>query len=122
MSHFTTVSTQIKDLSLLNASAKALGLKKVERTVVNGYIGQKTEAEHVWQVSENYDFGVIKNANGTYDLIADWWGCGLTTPNLDKKIIQEYSVQSILRRAKLMGHSAVRETQPDGSVKVKVKS
>lgn len=122
MSHFTKVQTQIKDLKLLKAAAKALGLKKVERTVVNGYIGQKTQAEHVWQVSEDYDLGAIKNASGTYDLIADWWGCGLTTPNLDRKFIQEYNVQSIFRRAKILGHSAVREVQPDGRVQVKVKN
>ncbi len=122
MSHFTQVKTQLKDLSLLSSAAKALGLQKVDRTVVNGYIGQKTDAEHVWQVSNNYDLGVIKDANGMYTLVADWWGTDHTIRNLDKKVIQEYSVQAILRRARLLGRSAVRETQSDGSVKVKIKS
>lgn len=122
MSHFTTVKTQIKELSLLEAATKALGLQKVERKLVNGYVGQKTDAEHVWQVSSSYDLGAIKNASGNYDLVADWWGTDHTIHRLDKKVIQEYSVQAILRRAKLLGQSAVRETQSDGSVKVKIRN
>jgi hypothetical protein len=122
MSHTTSVKTQIKDLSLLDAAAKALGLQKVDRTAVNGYLGQKTDAEHVWQVSNSYDLGAIKNANGNYDLVADWWGTDHTVRNLDKKVIQEYSVQIILRRARLLGQPAVREAQSDGSVKVKIRN
>jgi hypothetical protein len=122
MSHFTQVKTQVKDLSLLDKAAETLGLKKVNRTVVNGYVGQKTNAEHVWQVSEKYDVGAVKSADGTYSLIADWWGTSQTHQGLDKKLIQEYGIQTVLRRAKLMGHSVTRESQKDGSVRLVVKT
>lgn len=122
MSHFTRVETQIRDLSLLNASAKALGLKKAERKTVNGYQGI-TNADVVWQVCPSYDVGAIKNPNGTYDLVADWWGTGMTIPKLEQKIPQEYALQVILRRAKLMGHQVSnKDLNQDGSVKIRIRT
>lgn len=122
MSHFTSVKTQLRDLSLLNAAAKALGLKRTERTTVKGYVGEKTDADYVWQVSKKYDVGAIKSEDGTYTLTADWWGTDRTIPGLAQKIRQEYGVQAVLRRAKPMGHQVVRKGQKDGSIRLVVKT
>ncbi|MFX4261259.1 DUF1257 domain-containing protein [Pelotomaculum propionicicum] len=122
MSHFTTVKTQIKELTLLKAAMKALNLQMVERQTVNGYMGNKTTADAVWQVSDNYDVGAIKNADGTFDLVGDWWGTSMTIPMLEQKIPQEYAVQNVLRRAKLMGHQVAKENRKDGSVRLVVRT
>lgn len=123
MSHFTTVKTQIKDLTLLDAAARALGLQKVDRTVVNGFVGQKTDADHVWQVSKGYDVGAIKASDGTYSLIADWWGTDRTIPGLDNKLKQQYGIQAALRRAKLLGHQLLeRDVKADGTVELRIRA
>lgn len=118
MSHFTEVKTQIKDLALLDKAAQAHGLEKVKRKIINGFAGGKTEADVVWRVSNRYDVGAVKQQDGTYNLVADWWGTNHTNPNLSQKLMQEYSIQVVLRRAKLMGHSVTKESQKDGSVKL----
>ena len=120
MSHFTSVKTQIKNVSLLDKTMEALGLQKVERKTVNGYRGQRTSADHVWQVSSKYDVGAVKNVDGTYDLVADWWGTGY---DLERKILQGYSMQEIIRTAKIMGRPCsgiAKEELPNGNVLVRI--
>jgi len=121
MSHFTTVQTRITDLNLLESVMKSLGLRRVERNIVNGYAGQRANAEHVWQVDKWYDVGASKNADGTYDLVADWWGVG---ENLKKKILQEYSLRQIIRTNRKMGRlghgQPVKEECPNGDIIVRI--
>jgi hypothetical protein len=118
------VKTRIKDLTLLNAAAKALGLKPVDRKSVRGWKGQQTVADVVWKATSKYDIGAVRKADGTYELIADWWGVRLELPGMPDKLIQEYSVQSVVRQAKLLGHQVMvnREAQPDGSIRLVVKT
>ncbi len=122
MSHFVTVKTKIKDLNMLDAAAKALGLKRVERNQVRGWRGKETFANAVWQVNHRYDVGAVKSADGTYDLVADWWGTVQTVPDLQTKLSVEYGVQVVLRRARLMGHQVERQPQKDGSVRLVIKT
>lgn len=117
MSHFTSVKTQIRNISLLDETMKALGLQKVERKTVNGYRGQRTSADHVWRVDSKYDVGAIKNADGTYDLVADWWGTGY---DLQRQILQGYSLQNIVQTARLRGDRFTKEEQPDGRITVRI--
>lgn len=122
MSHFTMVKTKIKDLEILDVAAKQLGLRRKESTTVSGYAHRTTAADAVWQVDDRYDVGAVKNADGTYSLVADWWGTSYTVPNLSGRLVQEYAVQKVLRRAKLLGHQVAREQQKDGSVRLVVKT
>lgn len=123
MSHFTVVKCNIKELPLLTKAAIALGLQPVERKNVNGYRGQQTTADMVYQVTHKYDVGAVKDPqNGNYNLIADWWGTDQTIPNLSQKLQQEYAVQTVLRRAKLMGHEVERKIENDGSVRLVVRT
>jgi len=88
---------------------------------VRGYLGQEAEADIVWQVDNKYDIGAVRQPDGTYTLVADWWGVDKTVKDLQRKILQQYNVQNVLRRAKLMGHQVKQESQPDGSIHLVVK-
>lgn len=118
MSHITAVKTSITDVNMLNAAAKSLGLHLSESNIVRGYKGQKTTADVVWRVNDRYDVGAIKQPDGTYTLVADWWGTGY---DLEKKLLDEYQIQKIVRRAKIMGDQIKSKTTlPDGTVEMRI--
>lgn len=122
MSHFTYVKVDVKDINVFDAVAKSLGLTRVERKEVRGYAGQKEKADYVWEVNKNYDIGLRKKDEG-YELVADWWGCGFTHPDLQRKLLQGYAEKVLLRQAKLLGHILVRrEEQPDGSIRLVIRT
>lgn len=100
-----------------------LGFQEVASKTVRGYRGAGLEAEVVWRVNRDYDIGVTRTPQGTYDLVADWWGVGFTHPDLDRRIVRDYAVESVLRRAALLGHQLVeKQEQPDGSVRLVVRT
>lgn len=117
MSHFTTVQTQIKDINILDSVMKLFNCNLSESKTVNGYHQQKTSVDVAWEISgKNYDIGAVKQPDGTYTLVADWMMTGMDS----NKILQQYSVKNVLRRAKLLGHQVKQENQSDGSVRLVV--
>ncbi len=75
MSHFT----KIERANIISAQAfikacEELGFVGVkENCNIKDYYG-KTQQVDVAISCGKYDIALKKNANGTYDLIADWWG------------------------------------------------
>jgi hypothetical protein len=81
MSHFTTVATRINDLVCLKRALDKLKLKYTqaeEGVQVRGWRGQTHLAEIAIDMGK-YDIGVVKNEDGTYGLVADWWGVETTS-------------------------------------------
>jgi hypothetical protein len=98
---------------------KTFGYKRAERSFVNGYRQQTTGVDAAWETSgSSYDVGAVKQPDGTYMLVADWMMARIK-PN---EILQQYNVQNVLRRARLMGHQVKQEKQPDGSIRLVVKT
>jgi hypothetical protein len=118
VSHITTVKTNIDDINALDAAAKALGLKLSESNMVRGYSNQKIAADVVWNANDKYDVGAVKQPDGTYALVADWWGVGY---EMEEKLLNEYAVQKTLKRAKIMGHKLKSKTTlSDGTVEIRL--
>lgn len=109
MSHITLIKpeTEIRNIDLLNAAAKSLGLQLTESNIVRGYGGTKRTADVVWRVNEKYDIGALKMEDGTYRLLADWWGVGEA---LKDKLVKEYQAQKVLKEAKILGHKLKSKT------------
>lgn len=127
MSHFTTVATQINDLNcLLKALAKLkLNYNHDEQGVeVRGWRGQKMHAE----VSINmgrYDIGVVKNEDGTYGLVADWWGIETTVGKTEQEVVdeinREYAYQKVLVTCEEQGYRIEEQVaSEDGTIKLSV--
>jgi uncharacterized protein DUF1257 len=127
MSHFTTVATKINDLNcLLRALAKLkLNFNHDEQGVtVRGWRGQTSLAE----VSINmgrYDIGVVKNQDGTYGLVADWWGIETTVGKTEQEVVdeinREYAYQKVLVACENQGYHIEETTvSEDGTVKLSV--
>ena len=79
MSHFTQVETKINDLVALKAALEELGLQFEQATEdqlvkVRGWKGSTLTAEAKIKASKSYDIGLQLSEEGTYKLVADWWG------------------------------------------------
>ena len=127
MSHFTTVVTKINDLTCLLRALDKLNLKYThseEKVEVRGWRGQKSQAE----VSINmgrYDIGVVKNEDGTYGLVADWWGVETTTGKSEKEVVdeinREYAYQKVVVACEAQGYKIDEQSvQEDGTIKLSV--
>lgn len=118
MSHITTVKTRIDDINALDAAAKSLGFRLSESNIVRGYNNQRLAADVVWNVKDKYDIGAIKQPDGTYALVADWWGVGY---EMEEKLLTEYAVQKTLKRARILGHKLKSKTVlSDGTVEIRI--
>jgi len=79
VSHFTQVETKINDLACLKLALADLALELEEATTdqlvkVRGWKGSTLSAEAKIKASKSYDIGLQLTEEGTYKLVADWWG------------------------------------------------
>lgn len=80
--------------------------------------------------SGGYSLGFLKNPDGTYDLVADWYGVhGKKEQQIAEElkrqagaIQKEYAKKMVLKQAKKDGFEVVTETeQQDGTVRIVVR-
>jgi len=127
MSHFTTVATKITNLTALTRALAKLKMKFTqaeEGVVVRGWRGQTSLAE----VSINmgrYDIGVVKNEDGTYGLVADWWGVETTAGKTEQEVVEEinkeYAYQTVVIACEDQGYRIDEQSvAEDGSIKLSV--
>ena len=121
MSHFTTVETKIKDVALLKRVLKELNFvfeeaKEGQKLYVKGYRKQKTEADIVIHVSQQYDIGVRVTSKGV-KFVADWWGVEVTTGMTEKefmrKVLQKYSYYKVVEELRKRGYTLEEEEQKE---------
>ena len=127
MSHFTKVATKINDLVALRKALDQLGwkYKHAEQGVeVRGWRGQTTKAEIAIDMGK-YDVGVVKQADGTYALEADWWGVETTRGLKEEEVVKElnakYAYQRVVAAVEEQGYTIDQNAvQADGTVKLTV--
>ena len=142
MSHWTTIKTQIKDLTALAAAARELGFI-VEQQVANLPTGSKallpvtspfgTIDCHV-RLSHpsvpNYHIGAQLQPDGTYALVTDWWGWRTpermaiisngAKPNDMSRLMQLYGVHKATAEARRKGWMVTRQTGKGGNINLVV--
>ena len=127
MSHFTKVATKVNDLVALRKALDQLGWKykySEQGVEVRGWRGQTTKAEIAIDMGK-YDVGVVKQADGTYALEADWWGVettrGLKEEEVVKEINAKYAYQRVVAAVEEQGYTIdANAVQKDGTVKLTV--
>ena len=120
MSHFTTIKTQIKDLAALRSAVNELGLQLLPNTTARGYINQSTKGEYVLRLKGPYDVAVNQQPDGTFGLTTDWWD-GHVEREVGKdygRLLQLYGVHKATAEARKRGFSVIRNSQPNGSIKL----
>jgi hypothetical protein len=127
VSHFTKVATKINDLVALKKALDQLGWKYTHNeqgVTVRGYRGQTLSAELSIDMGK-YDIGVVKTEEGTYELVADWWGVettkGLKEEEVAKEINSKYAYQRVLAAVEEQGYTIdTNAVQADGTIKLGV--
>ncbi len=130
MSHFTQVETKINDLASLKLALADLNLEFAEATEnqlvkVRGWKGSTLTAEARIKASKSYDIGLQLTEEGTYKLVADWWGIeeetNETQEKLTQKIVQRYAYHKVKKETAAQGFTLDEEqVQPDGTIKLGV--
>ncbi|MBE9062373.1 DUF1257 domain-containing protein [cf. Phormidesmis sp. LEGE 11477] len=105
MSHFSTLRTKITDAEILKSSLCDLGVTVKTEDNIRGYNGQNVRADIVAVLEGDYDIGWSRNADGSFDLIADLWGVAKkhNQTELINSINQKYAVNKTLAEVKRPG-------------------
>ncbi|HKA87191.1 MAG TPA: DUF1257 domain-containing protein [Haliangiales bacterium] len=130
MSHFTKCDLKITNLAALKRALDDLGLSyrtaETEAGVeVRGYKGAKMSAEISVDMGK-YDIGVVKNADGTYEMVADWWGIEVTKAVTETEFVEElnqrYAYQRVVMACEEQGYT-LEETknEEDGTIQLQMK-
>ena len=130
MSHFTQVETKINDLVALKAALEELGLQFEEAredqlVKVRGWKGSTLTAEAKIKASRIYDIGLQLSEEGTYKLVADWWGIEEETnqeaAKVQQRIIQCYAKHKVKAEVAKQGFTLDEEqVEADGTIKLAV--
>ena len=130
MSHFTQVETKINDLVCLQAALVELGLEfelatEKELVKVRGWKGSTLTAEAKFKASKSYDIGLQLTEQGTYKVIADWWGIEEETGETQQAIMQKvtvcYAKHKVKAEVAKQGFTVDEVTEEaDGTVKIGV--
>lgn len=122
MSHFTTIQTQIRDVSALRAACEELGLGVLANTQARGYGGNKLNGDLVIRLNGPYDIAVNSQQDGSFGLTCDWWG-GHVEQEAGKaygKLLQLYGVHKAQAEARRKGYTSRRQSLKDGSIKLTI--
>ena len=105
MSHFSTLRTKITNSEILTNSLRDLGIEVNTDADVRGYNGQRLRADIVAVLEGEYDLGWSRNADGSFDLIADLWGVAKkhNQTELINSINQKYAINQTLSDVKQRG-------------------
>jgi len=130
MSHFTKCDLKMTNVEALKKALADMELNVIEaaagqQVVVRGYRGQTLSADLKIDMG-TYDIGVVKNDDGTLDLVADWWGVettkGVSEEELKTRLKQRYAYHNVLQACEAKGYSVEEEVnQEDGSIQLVVR-
>ena len=120
MSHFTEITTQIKDIEALRLACQELGLNLLQDAEARGYYDNKTKGDYVIQLKGPYDIALNKQADGTFGITSDLWN-GHVEKEVGQgygKLLQLYGVHKATLEARKKGLSVLRRQKQDGSIKL----
>jgi hypothetical protein len=129
MSHYSRVKTQFRHREALIACLLNLGYKIETDTTIMGHHGEHTVDIAVRQ-AKGYGVGFVKSPDGTYDMVADWWGVAgaderMMTLELARQagtIQKEYAKKMVLEQAALDGFEVISQTdEQDGTLRIVVR-
>jgi hypothetical protein len=122
VSHFTTITTQVRDVAALRQAVQELGLELLEHASARGYATNQLKGDYVVRLKGPYDIALNRNPDGTYGLTTDWWN-GHVEREVGVsfgRLLQLYGVHKTMIEARKRGHFVRRHAQQDGSIKLMI--
>ena len=130
MSHFTKCELKMTNLAAIKAALEDLKLtfeaaEEGQSVVVRGYRGDTLKGQIKIDMGQ-YDIGVIANADGTYELSADWWGVettkGVSQQEFEHQLNQRYQYHNVKEACEAKGYAVEEEVnEEDGSIRLVVR-
>jgi hypothetical protein len=130
MSHFTKCELKMTNLAAIKKALADLEVQYTESqqgqdVTVRGYRGDSLKAAISIDMGK-YDIGVIANAEGTYDLTADWWGVettkGVSEEEFKHRLSQRYQYHNVKMACEDKGYAVEEElNEEDGSIRLVVR-
>ena len=130
MSHFTKCALKMNNLAAIKKALADLNLKWEEAeehqsVTVRGYRGDTLQAKIKVDMGR-YDIGVVENADGTYELSADWWGVettkGVSEQEFQEQLGQRYQYHNVKQACEEKGYAVEEEVnEEDGSIRLVVR-
>ena len=130
MSHFTNCDLKMTYLEAIKPALAHMQVPFVEEqqgqaAVVRGYRGQTLDAAIKIDMGK-YDIGVVRAADGTFDIVADWWGVettkGVSEEEFKNRLSQRYSYHNVKMACEAKGYSVEEETnEEDGTINLVVR-
>lgn len=130
MSHFTKCELKMTNLAAIKAALADLQMKfeaaeEHQLVTVRGYRGDTLKAAIKVDMGQ-YDIGVIANEQGTYDLVADWWGVettkGVSEAEFKDQLSQRYQYHNVKQACEEKGWALEEEVnEEDGSIRLVVR-
>lgn len=120
MSHFTTIHTQIRDITALQAAVQELGLELLENTAARGYSSNQIQGDYVIRLKGPYDVALNRNQDGSFGLTTDWWA-GHVEKEVGTnfgRLLQLYGVHKTIMEARKRRQFVQRKAQKDGAIKL----
>ena len=120
MSHFSTITTTIKDRDLLVKSLQVLGHEVEENILLDNPINNQHEQVEV-EVAINNDIGFKWNGS-EYELVAelDAWDLDVPVQRFIDKLTQQYAEQTVLAKIEEQGFVVEQRNTTDGTVELVV--
>lgn len=120
MSHFSTITIEIKNGDLLKQTLKELGYPVQENTLARGYLGSTTIAEYVIPMPNGYDIG-FRRVGDHYEMITDLYGVALNVEEFVAAVHQQYATKIVLQSASQQGFAIEQqEILEDGTIRIVV--
>ena len=125
MSHFSTVKTELRDLTSLVGALADLGHEPSQGDQpVRGYQGQTVTAQLTVSQSNGADIGFRWNPEtGSYELVTDLqlWQQPVPIERFLARLTQRYALRSILATTEEQGFQVAEQTDSlDGSIELVV--
>jgi hypothetical protein len=130
MSHFTKCELKMTNLEAIRRALEDMELEfqaaeAGQAVTVRGWRGQELDAAMSIDMGK-YDIGVVANAEGTYDLTADWWGVettkGVSEEEFKNQLSRRYQYHNVLQACEAKGYTVEEEVnEEDGSVQLVVR-
>jgi len=139
MSHVVTIQLKVKDLAALEAAAKELGGELVRGQTTYKWFGQWMNDFHADNAAYKtvdpnqfgkcdhairhpkcgYEIGLVKQADGSYMILADEWGSGGLVPVFGQgmqKLKQHYSTNLVANTMRKQGFMVSKSTDKAGNM------
>ena len=122
MSHFTKVTTKIKNIAMLQRALETLGVRYTvaeegQTLDIKGWQDEQVKAVMEIDSGCSYGIGVVENQEGGLELVADWWAIETWTERTQQEIVSEitrqYAYETVMDKLKAGGYSVVTEEQDE---------